>query len=158
MDRGTNALRVLRNEVVPLRLGYIGQLAHCLNAVTGPCIQPSCSSQGLQVPSCSPLAACIVYATMTLKEEEEITLHSVMLAMTVWRVSHLPGRFQWPHAMLTHHTLQHSLCHLDVWLYSRILDKEAMVPITRRGCQPKSRGHHQPSQYWRSQGSRARVL
>ena len=26
MDRGTNALRVLRNEVVPLRLGYIGVL------------------------------------------------------------------------------------------------------------------------------------
>ena len=25
MDRGTNALRVLRNEVVPLRLGYIGE-------------------------------------------------------------------------------------------------------------------------------------
>lgn len=24
MDRGTNALRVLKNEVVPLRLGYIG--------------------------------------------------------------------------------------------------------------------------------------
>lgn len=26
MDRGTNALRVLKNEVVPLRLGYIGKL------------------------------------------------------------------------------------------------------------------------------------
>ena len=26
MDRGTNALRVLKNEVVPLRLGYIGVL------------------------------------------------------------------------------------------------------------------------------------
>lgn len=26
MDRGTNALRVLKNEVVPLRLGYIGML------------------------------------------------------------------------------------------------------------------------------------
>ena len=26
MDRGTNALRVLKNEVVPLRLGYIGEL------------------------------------------------------------------------------------------------------------------------------------
>lgn len=25
MDRGTNALRVLKNEVVPLRLGYIGK-------------------------------------------------------------------------------------------------------------------------------------
>ena len=29
MDRGTNALRVLKNEVVPLRLGYIGELG-CL--------------------------------------------------------------------------------------------------------------------------------
>lgn len=29
MDRGTNALRVLKNEVVPLRLGYIGKLG-CL--------------------------------------------------------------------------------------------------------------------------------
>ena len=25
MDRGTNAVRVLQNQVVPLRLGYIGE-------------------------------------------------------------------------------------------------------------------------------------
>ncbi len=31
MDRGTNALRVLKNEVVPLRLGYIGKLHAGLN-------------------------------------------------------------------------------------------------------------------------------
>ena len=29
MDRGTNAVSVLKNEVVPLRLGYIGDPRSC---------------------------------------------------------------------------------------------------------------------------------
>ena len=38
MDRGTNALRVLKNEVVPLRLGYIGELGCLLTAFAQLCI------------------------------------------------------------------------------------------------------------------------
>ena len=31
MDRGTNAVNVLKNEVVPLRLGYIGRFLYPLD-------------------------------------------------------------------------------------------------------------------------------
>lgn len=34
MDRGTNALRVLKNEVVPLRLGYIGMTPCAVSCLT----------------------------------------------------------------------------------------------------------------------------
>lgn len=46
MDRGTNAATVLKNQVVPLRLGYIGEsaiplqgLVHELEAADSSCIQ-----------------------------------------------------------------------------------------------------------------------
>ena len=66
MDRGTDAAAVLRNEVVPLRLGHLGVVnrsQHDLNMHRSMAAARAAEAEFLRVPPCLRRGAVIALAT-----------------------------------------------------------------------------------------------